>query len=79
MVVAVMGSLYKDSLGMITAIYELAFSASLAVGPLMGGFLYELKGFYLPFAVAGKTKKESFQQSQSSVVKTMSIQLILLR
>lgn len=28
MVMAVMGSIYKDSLGMVTAIYELAFSAS---------------------------------------------------
>lgn len=54
MIVAVMGSLYKDSLGMVTATYELAFSASLALGPLMGGFLYDLKGFWLPFAVTGK-------------------------
>ncbi|XP_063675813.1 MFS-type transporter SLC18B1-like [Bolinopsis microptera] len=53
MVVAVMGSIYKDSLGMVTAIYELTFSASLALGPLMGGFLYDVGGFYLPFVVTG--------------------------
>ena len=54
MVVAAMGSLYKDSLGMVTAIYELGFSASLALGPLMGGFLYNVGGFYLPFVVTGE-------------------------
>ncbi|XP_063677333.1 MFS-type transporter SLC18B1-like [Bolinopsis microptera] len=53
MVVAVMGSIYKDSLGMVTAIYELTFSASLALGPFMGGFLYDVGGFYLPFVVTG--------------------------
>ena len=55
MVVAAMGSLYKDSLGMVTAIYELSFSASLALGPLMGGFLYDVGGFYLPFVVTGES------------------------
>ena len=54
MVVAVMGSLYEDSLGMVTALYELGFSAALSLGPLMGGFLYDMGGFYLPFAVTGQ-------------------------
>lgn len=54
MVVAVMGSLYEDSLGMVTALYELAFSAALSLGPLMGGFLYDVGGFYLPFTVTGE-------------------------
>ena len=54
MVFAAMGSLYQDSLGMVTALYELAFSAALSLGPLMGGFLYDVEGFYLPFTVAGQ-------------------------
>ena len=52
-VVGVMGSLYKDSLGSVMSMFELAFGASLSLGPLMGGFLYKIGGFYLPFAVTG--------------------------
>ena len=48
-----MGALFPDSLGMVTALYELAFSASLSLGPLMGGFLYDSGGFSLPFIVTG--------------------------
>ena len=48
-----MGALFPNSLGMVTALYELAFSASLSLGPLMGGFLYDAGGFSLPFIVTG--------------------------
>ena len=48
-----MGALFPNSLGMVTALYELAFSASLSLGPLMGGFLYDAGGFSLPFIVIG--------------------------
>ena len=48
-----MGSLYSDSIGTVMALYELAFGAALALGPGMGGILYQIGGFYLPFAVTG--------------------------
>ena len=60
MVFTVMGSLYPDSLGVVTALYELAFSAALSLGPVMGGFLYDVGGFYLPFTVTGQRVTRSF-------------------
>ena len=52
-IVGVMGSLYEDSISMVAALYEISFSAALALGPLLGGFLYDAGGFYLPFLVTG--------------------------
>ena len=52
-IVGVMGSLNEDSLGMVAALYNISFSAGFALGPLLGGFLYDFGGFYLPFLVTG--------------------------
>ncbi|GIX93306.1 MFS-type transporter SLC18B1 [Caerostris darwini] len=42
-----------DVIGRAMSIVETAFSVGLAIGPVIGGILYELGGFSLPFLVVG--------------------------
>ena len=51
--VAFMSQLYPEKLGMVTALFELAFSGALAVGPLIGGHLYNAWGYAFSMALLG--------------------------
>ena len=45
--------LYPDKVGAITSWSGTVLGIGYSVGPVIGGFLYDIGGFYLPFMVIG--------------------------
>ena len=50
---------FPDNVATMFAILETFFGIGMILGPTIGGALYELGGFTLPFAVLGSTKSSS--------------------
>ena len=45
--------LYPDKIGSVTSWSGTAFGVGYSVGPILGGFLYDIGGFHLPFVTIG--------------------------
>ena len=45
--------LYPEKVGKITSWCETAIGVGYSAGPAIGGFLYDIRGFHLPFLVIG--------------------------
>ena len=48
-----MAKMFPDAVATMIGILQTSFSVGLGVGPALGGLLYEVGGFQLPFSVVG--------------------------
>ena len=49
----IMAKEFPDKVAFTFSILETAFGVGLIIGPTLGGFIYELGGYYLPFIILG--------------------------
>ena len=50
---AIFIKLYPNKVGQITSWSETALGVGYSIGPALGGFLYDVRGFHLPFISIG--------------------------